>query len=118
MLRPLFRPCLALLLLLCLVRTLLPEAWVLALHGHSHTREEPAFSPSQPKFYPGQALLTTRHMHCHTEQFYDVPFAAASPVVLPLPRQQLSYLPLAGPTTLACSAATLRRTALRGPPPG
>ena len=36
--------------------------------------------------------------------------------VMPLPRLQLSYRALAVPTTLANSAAVLRRTALRGPP--
>ena len=114
MLRLLLRPYVALLLLLCLVRTLLPEAWVLALHTHEHTTEEPAFVPG--KRQPGKALLTAKHTHCQTEQFYNVPFQAAPPVAVPLPRPLPRYQPLAVPTTLACSAAMLRRTALRGPP--
>ena len=112
------RPYLALLLLLCLVRTLLPEAWVLALHTHEHTTEEPAFTRHAHRPVRGKILLTTKHTHCQTEQFYNVPFQAAPPVAVPLPRLLLRYRALAVPTTLACSAAMLRRTALRGPPLG
>lgn len=115
MLRPTLRPYVALLLLLCLTRMLLPEAWILALHPHEHTTEEPAFAPVA-KRQPGKALLTTKHTHCQTEQFYNVPYQPASPVVVPLPHRGPTYRPLAVPTTLACSAAALRRTALRGPP--
>jgi len=115
-LRLALRPYIALLLLLCLVRTLLPEAWVLALHTHEHTTEEPAFAKIRP--VRGKALLTAKHTHCQTEQFYNVPFQAAPPVAVPLPRLLLRYRALAVPTTLACSAAMLRRTALRGPPLG
>lgn len=114
MLRLALRPYFALLLLFCLTRTLLPEAWVLALHAHEHTTEEPAFTTGRP--IKGQVVLTTKHTHCQTEQFYNVPFQVASPVAVPLPRLQQRYQPLAVPTTLACSAAILRRTALRGPP--
>jgi hypothetical protein len=108
----------ALFLLLCLTRTLLPEAWVLALHHHDHTTEEPVFKAGHARAEIGQLLLTPKHTHCQTEQFYSVPFQGATPVVVPLPRLQLSYRPLAVPTTLASSAAVLRRTALRGPPVG
>lgn len=114
MLRLALRPYLALLLLLCLTRTLLPAAWILALHTHEHTTEEPAFGSS--KHRPGKALLTAKHTHCQTEQFYQVPFQLAGPVAGPLPRCQPNYQPLAVPTQLACSAAARRRTALRGPP--
>jgi hypothetical protein len=111
------RPYFALLLLLCLTRTLLPEAWVLALHAHEHTTEELAFAPKGPaSTSKGQALLTAKHTHCQTEQFYNVPFRAALPVVVPQPQRLLRYCPLATPATLASSAAVLRRTALRGPP--
>lgn len=108
------RPYLAFLLLLCLTRTLLPAAWILALHAHEHTTEEPASGPSKRR--PDKALLTAKHTHCQTEQFYQVPFQLAGPVAVPRPRCQPSYQPLAVPTQLACSAAALRRTALRGPP--
>ena len=114
MLRFALRPYFALLLLLCLTRTLLPEAWILALHSHEHTTEEPAFAPH--KRQPAKTLLSTKHTHCQTEQFYNVPFQPAPPVAVPQPRVLLCYQPLAVPTTLACSATVLRRTALRGPP--
>ncbi|RYY17980.1 MAG: hypothetical protein EOO36_08960 [Cytophagaceae bacterium] len=103
-------------MLLCLTRTLLPEAWVLALHAHEHTTEEPAFARGRSA--RGKPLLTPKHTHCQTEQFYNVPFQVAPPVLVPLPRRQASYRPLAVPTTLASSATELRRTALRGPPVG
>ena len=118
--RATLRPYLAFLLLLCLTRTLLPEAWVLALHPHEHTTEELAFRAGWGHSHAvaGHALLTPKHTHCHEDTFYNVPFAPASPVVVPLPRVLLSYQPLAVPLTLACSATELRRTALRGPPVG
>ncbi|RYY21614.1 MAG: hypothetical protein EOO36_00240 [Cytophagaceae bacterium] len=101
--------------MLCLLRMLLPEAWVLALHAHTHTTEEPAFAP-HAKRVPGKTLLTTKHTHCQTEQFYNVPFQAAPPVAVPAPRLRPRYQLLAITATLANSAAMLRRTALRGPP--
>ncbi|MBO2033187.1 hypothetical protein J4D99_17445 [Siccationidurans ginsengisoli] len=100
------------LLLLCLVRTLLPEAWVLALHRHAHTTEEVA-TTRRPT---GKEVLSPQHTHCHAETFYSVPFAPALPVRLPQPRVQVVYRALAVPAQLAVSAAALRRTALRGPP--
>ena len=109
------RPYFAFLLLLCLTRTLLPEAWVLALHAHEHTATEPAFAPRTAR-QPGKALLTTKHTHCQTEQFYNVAYQPAQPVAMPLPHRGPTYRPQAVPATLACSAAALRRTALRGPP--
>lgn len=116
MLRLTLRPYFALLLLLCLMRTLLPEVWILALHSHEHTTEEPAFAKPSTKRGATHSLFTTKHTHCQTEQFYNVPFEVVPPVVVPLPPLQLSYRPLAVPTTLACSATVLRGTALRGPP--
>ncbi|QKG58063.1 hypothetical protein GKZ68_16405 [Hymenobacter sp. BRD128] len=105
------RPYLALLLLLCLLRTLLPEAWVLALHRHAHTTEAAA-----TRQRTDHELLGPRHTHCHTETFYSVSFAPALPVRLPQPRVQVIYRPLVVPAQLAASAVALRGTALRGPP--
>lgn len=115
--RRLLRPYLAVFLLLCFMRTLLPEAWVLALHGHQHTTEEPAFAHA-PGSQAGKqrVVFTSKHTHCHEETFYNVPFQAARPVQLPQPRVQLRYQQLAAPLVLASSAAALRRSALRGPP--
>ena len=112
MLRSVLRPYLALLLLLCLVRTLLPEAWVLALHQHRHTSE----AQVAPRRLDNKELLSPQHTHCHTEQFYSVPFAPALPVRVPIPRVRAVYRALASLPQLAASAVALRRTALRGPP--
>ena len=93
-------------LLLCLVRTLLPEVWVLTLHAHRHTAEV-ATARRQ-----GKALVSP----CHTEQFYNVAYAVAGPTVGP--RRQLCYQ---APTVVAprtYSVGALRLTALRGPPQG
>jgi hypothetical protein len=110
-LRTVLRPYLALLLLPCLVRTLLPEAWVLVLHRHSHTTE---LAPTRRS--ASKVLLSPRHTHCHAEQFYEVPFQLALPMSLPPLGCIACYQPLAVPVQLSSSATALRSTALRGPP--
>lgn len=110
-LRPVLRPYFATLLLLCLGRTLLPEAWVLALHAHQHTAEAAAHRQ-------GQELASPHHTHCHIEQFYNVAYAAAVPVAVPEPRRQPCYQALVVALPRTCPAVALRRTALRGPPRG
>ena len=104
----------ALFLLLCLTRTLLPEAWVLGLHPHEHTTEEAAFAPG---FAKGKLLLGKQHQHCVVEHFYDVAYQAAAPVLLPVPGVAVRYA--------CCVAARAERgalgqetavIALRGPP--
>ncbi|UOQ75676.1 hypothetical protein MUN84_13485 [Hymenobacter sp. 5516J-16] len=72
-----FRSRLALVLLLCFVRVLLPDAWVLALHAHQHTTEEPTQALKWPK---GKALLSAKHQHCDADQFFK---SAFEPAVLP-----------------------------------
>jgi hypothetical protein len=112
-LRLAFRPYLALLLLLLLVRTLLPEAWVLALHSHDHTTDTEVAATHRPA---GKQLISPQHTHCRTEQFYNTPFAAAFPIRMPQPRLRSHYRLLAVPAQVASLAAVLRSTALRGPP--
>jgi hypothetical protein len=109
------RPHLALLLLLCLVRTLLPEAWILALHPHAHTTEEPAQAPAFR--HKGKALISAKHQHCDVEQFYDVAFQAAVPVAVPQPRVDLRYAatPALPPVRPAAGEVLFARS-LRGPP--
>ncbi|MBB4602362.1 MULTISPECIES: hypothetical protein [Hymenobacter] len=68
---------LALLLLLCFVRVLLPDAWVLALHQHEHTTEEPTRATTWPK---GKALLSAKHQHCDADQFFKSSFEPAPTV--------------------------------------
>ncbi|WP_310393032.1 hypothetical protein [Hymenobacter sp.] len=103
----------ALLLLLCLTRTLLPEAWILALHSHEHTSEEPAQKPAFR--HKGKALVSAQHQHCQVEHLYDVPFLLSAPVVVPQlvrPCFAASVVP-----TVAPAPWLARRPAqLRGPP--
>lgn len=68
---------LALVLLLCFVRVLLPDAWVLALHQHEHTTEEPTRATTWPK---GKALLSAKHQHCDADQFFKSSFELAPTV--------------------------------------
>jgi predicted RecB family nuclease len=105
---------LALLLLLCLTRTLLPEAWVLALHPHAHTTEEPAQAAVFVE--KGKALLSTKHQHCAVEQFYDVAYQAGAPVLVPVPAGRLAFAGLAVPAVLGQPGAARREPVGRGPP--
>ena len=106
---------LALLLLLCLGRTLLPEAWLLALHPHAHTREEPA--QAQAFRHKGKALVSARHQHCDVEQFYDVAYQANGPMPLPAPRVAPRYAgAVARPPVRAVAGEPLFARSLRGPP--
>ena len=105
----------ALLLLLCLTRTLLPEAWILALHPHAHTTAEPAAAPFFKR--TGKAMLSAKHQHCEVEQFCNVAYQAGAPVVLPAPRVALRYtaaVPL--PPVRPPAGELLFARSLRGPP--
>ncbi|WP_140467884.1 hypothetical protein [Hymenobacter nivis] len=102
-------------LLLCFVRVLLPEAWVLALHAHAHTTAEPArrahLGPAK-----GKALLSSQHQHCHEDSLYDAVFQPAAPVVVPGPRHSavVGLRRLFAPSVWAEAVAAQR--CLRGPP--
>ncbi|OUJ72800.1 hypothetical protein [Hymenobacter crusticola] len=65
---------LALVLLLCFVRVLLPEAWVLSLHAHQHTTEEPTQTPGTLR---GKLVLSAKHQHCDVDHFCNIPFQPA-----------------------------------------
>ena len=106
---------LALLLLLCLVRTVLPEAWILALHPHTHTTAEPAHTRAFQR--TGKALLSARHQHWEVEQFYNMAYQAALPVVLPQPRVAPYYAaPVPMPPVRVLAGELLFARSLRGPP--
>ncbi len=73
---------LALVLLLCFARVLVPEAWVLALHDHQHTVDAPLSAhqgPGQQK-----ATVSKVHQHCAVDNFYDAAFELPAPPRLPL----------------------------------
>ena len=109
------RPLLAWLLLLCLVRTLLPETAVLALHAHEHTTLEPAHTAAFRR--TGKSLVSNQHQHCAVEQFYDVAYQAGPPVLLPAPRVALRYATAeALPPVRPAAGEVLFARALRGPP--
>jgi hypothetical protein len=109
------RLCLAWLLLLCLVRTLLPEAWILALHRHEHTTVEPAQAPAFRR--TGKALISAQHQHCPVEQFYDVAYQGSVPVVMPCIRVSPHYAAApALPPVRPAAGEVLYARSLRGPP--
>ena len=105
----------ALLLLLCLGRTLLPEAWVVAWHPHPHTTCEPAHASRLAKA-AREPLFTVRHQHCHAEQFYNAPYVLNSMAALPLPRLRLHLVVLPSRRVGRRGATAVRGPNLRGPP--
>ncbi|UYZ61934.1 hypothetical protein [Hymenobacter weizhouensis] len=103
---------LAVVLLLCFARVLLPDAWVLALHAHQHTTHEPTQAPGWPK---GKSLLSAKHQHCDTDQFFKSAFEAPLPVVLPVAARGTAA-PVLTVATVPGYAAPCFHPALRGPP--
>lgn len=104
---------LALMLLLCFVRVLLPDAWVLALHQHEHTTEEPTRAVAWPK---GKALLSAKHQHCDADQFFKSAFEPA-PVVQATGPTAAEFVVV--PTPAVAATGYLQPVAtpdLRGPP--
>ena len=103
---------LALLLLLCFTRVLLPQAWELRLHDHAHTTHEPSVEVGP---LHGKTVLSAQHQHCPTDSFWHVPFQPATPPVLPTPFR--GYAAAAAPAPLAEWSATVPPAAdSRGPP--
>ncbi|GGG45610.1 hypothetical protein [Hymenobacter glacieicola] len=104
---------LALTLLLCFVRVLVPDAWVIALHAHQHTTEEPTQATSWPK---GKALLSAKHQHCDADQFFKSAFepAPALPLVAPIALRFATALGCAPDS--AWHVVPLLAANLRGPP--
>jgi hypothetical protein len=103
---------LALVLLLCFVRVLLPDAWVLALHAHEHNTEEPTQSVKWPK---GKALLSAKHQHCDVDQFFKEAFQTPEPLALPV--ELTPYSPVTVALMLPADVAAFTpTTGLRGPP--
>lgn len=103
-----FRSQLAVLLLLCFVRVLLPDAWVLALHAHQHTELEPARTKA------AKAVLTARHQHCQTDHFCTLPFQLAA--VLQFGAATAYCRPQATPPASVWTKAVPATHQLRGPP--
>lgn len=104
---------LALVLLLCFTRVLLPETWVLSLHQHQHTTEEPALAPG---ILHGKAVLSAQHQHCDVDHFYNVPFQPAAPLEWQALLRQAYQRRTAVALIRASETAPPAREYLRGPP--
>ncbi|GAC1380590.1 MAG: hypothetical protein NVSMB30_28300 [Hymenobacter sp.] len=104
----------ALLLLLCLTRTLLPEAWVLALHRHAHTTNEPAQASAFR--HKGKALVSAGHQHCPVDNLCQVPFLVEAPVVVPTPATRPCFATAPVPTVATAPWIARQPAQLRGPP--
>ncbi|WP_133274300.1 hypothetical protein [Hymenobacter radiodurans] len=104
---------LALLLLLCFTRVLLPDAWILALHQHEHTLEESAQATRVDKAQD-KALLTVQHQHCQVDHFYNVPFQVPAPLELPFVVLYAHQEAVGG--FLADAHRSVQVARLRGPP--
>jgi hypothetical protein len=99
----------ALFLLVLLLRVLLPDSAILALHRHTHTTDK------RLDTHVGKEQLDVQHIHCETDQlfhnsFYALPTAVALPLIV---RHLTAYQGLA----LAIWKFTFpNNTLLRGPP--
>ncbi|MDQ2769991.1 MAG: hypothetical protein M3Y54_05765 [Bacteroidota bacterium] len=94
---------------------LLPEDAVLALHAHEHTTIEPAHTAAFRR--TGKALVSPRHQHCVVEQFYNVAYQAAAPMLMPVPPTAVRYATATAlPPERAAAGETLFARSLRGPP--
>lgn len=103
---------LALVLLLCFVRVLLPDTWILAMHAHTHTTDEPTEHAGWPK---GKALVSAKHQHCDADNFYSAAFQTPAPLELPRPVVQYAR-PAAVPLVATAATAPTPTADLRGPP--
>ncbi|RYU78928.1 hypothetical protein [Hymenobacter persicinus] len=104
-----FRSHLAVLLLLCFVRVLLPDALILALHAHKHTEQEPSRELKTAK-----AILTAKHQHCQTDHFCTLPFQVAP--LLEFGVAAAYYQPHSIRPFVAWGKASAPAALLRGPP--
>lgn len=105
---------LAIVLLLCFVRVLLPDAWVLALHRHAHTTEEPTQAIGWPK---GKALVSAKHQHCDADQFFKSAFEPApAEHAAPARPRQFAAAPVPAALAAAWLASSFATPDLRGPP--
>ncbi|WP_400192520.1 hypothetical protein [Hymenobacter sp. B81] len=100
----------ALLLLTCFMRVLVPEAWILALHSHQHTEHEVAREQPDAK-----AQLSEKHQHCPVDHLFDVPFQPTAELTVPHPFYSYAR-PEATPQESVWDNTTPAAAWLRGPP--
>lgn len=102
------RPFIAYFLLICFVRVMVPDTWLLALHAHEHTVHHEAAHKKAPS-------ISAQHQHCSVDQFYNVPFQPSAVSVVfargaaHAPRWMM-------PRQSVWSEAVLVARHLRGPP--
>jgi hypothetical protein len=92
-----------------LLRVLLPDSLILALHRHTHTTEKRLDN------HFGKEQIDSQHIHCETDHlfqksFYSLPVAWALPVHL---RHQTAYQ---GHFLAVWKFTFPNNTLLRGPP--
>lgn len=104
---------LALVLLLCFARVLLPDTWVLALHQHEHTTEEPTQAAGWAK---GKALVSAKHQHCDADQFFKSAFEPAAELPLLAPTATVFAEPATTDLPVAWHCLLQLTADLRGPP--
>jgi hypothetical protein len=104
---------LAFVLLLCFARVLLPDTWVLALHQHAHTTEEPTQAVGWPK---GKALVSAKHQHCDADQFFKSAFEPATQLPVVATGACVFTQPAAGSLPAAWHCLSRLTADLRGPP--
>jgi hypothetical protein len=99
----------SLFLLVVLLRVLLPDSLILALHRHTHTTEKRLDN------HFGKEQLDVQHIHCETDHlfhksFYALPAAVALPVIV---YHQTTYQ---GHCQAVWKFTFPNNTLLRGPP--
>ncbi|RFP66269.1 hypothetical protein D0N36_04420 [Hymenobacter lapidiphilus] len=103
---------LAIVLLLCFARVLVPDAWILALHEHQHTGDvalEVGHNIRQAD------VVSSQHQHCAVNYFFNAAFQPPAPLVLPVP--PVAYqLARSVPGASLWYSATRITANLRGPP--
>ena len=99
----------SILLLVLLLRVLLPDSLILALHRHTHTTEK------RLDTHFGKEQIDVQHIHCETDHsfqksFYLLPMALALPVFIDHRTAYQRHYPAIWKFTFP------NNTRLRGPP--
>ncbi|MBW3128837.1 hypothetical protein [Hymenobacter profundi] len=94
-------------LLICFVRVMVPDTWLLALHAHEHTVHEATHKKA--------SSISAQHQHCSVDQFYNVPFQlSATSVVFASGVTHAPHWMMPRQSVWSQALPTIRH--LRGPP--
>ena len=94
-------------LLICFVRVMVPDTWLLALHAHEHTTHE--------VIHKKALTISAQHQHCSVDQFYNVPFQLSA-VRVAFARSAAHALRWMMPQQSVWNETVLTACYLRGPP--